>query len=63
MRTLAVVTLVVWLFIGAIAAMQRGYFGADHKVTCHTTGDTLLTVAVGPLNYVGLNPEVKCHLP
>jgi hypothetical protein len=63
MRTLIGLILVVWLLIGALAAYQRGYFGDDQKVTCKTTGDTVLTVIAGPLNYFGVNPKVKCNVP
>ncbi len=52
--------LVVWLVIGAFAAYQRGYFGDDKDVSCKRASDTALTVVAGPLNYVGVNPKVKC---
>lgn len=54
---------VVWLVIGVAAAVQRGYFGDDRKVSCKTFSDTALTVVAGPLNYVGVNPKVKCRVP
>jgi hypothetical protein len=63
MRGLIGIILVVWLVIGALAAYQRGYFGNDHNVDCKTTGDTVLTVIAGPLNYFGVNPKVKCNVP
>jgi hypothetical protein len=55
--------LVVWLVIGAIAAGQRGYFsGRDDS--CANVGTTVITVLAGPLNYVGVNPEIDdCELP
>ena len=62
MRSLIGVLLVVWLVIGAAAAYQRGYFGSDRDVNCKTTGDTVLTVLAGPLNYVGANPKVNCNV-
>ncbi len=55
--------IVVWLVIGALAAGQRGYFGDDRKVNCKTGADTALTIVAGPLNYVGVNPKVKCKAP
>ena len=55
--------IVVWLIIGVVAAAQRGYFGEDRKVSCKTTSDTVLTVVAGPLNYLGVNPKVKCEVP
>ncbi len=63
MRTLIALVIIVWLLIGALAAYQRGYFGDDRAVTCKTTGDTVLTVVAGPLNYFGVNPKVKCNVP
>jgi hypothetical protein len=57
------ILLVVWLLIGALAAYQRGYFSDDREVNCKQTSDTVLTVLAGPLNYVGVNPKVKCALP
>lgn len=52
--------LVVWLLIGVLAAFQRGYFGDDRDVSCKEVSDTALTIVAGPLNYVGVNPKVKC---
>ena len=57
------VLVVVWLVIGVIAAGQRGYFGDDREVSCKTASDTALTIVAGPLNYVGVNPKVKCDIP
>ena len=54
------IIVVVWLVIGVLAAAQRGYFGDDKDVSCKDFGDTALTVVAGPLNYVGVNPKVKC---
>jgi hypothetical protein len=63
MRKLIIVVVVLWLVIGVLAALQRGYFGSDKNVSCKTAGDTALTIVSGPLNYVGVNPKVKCHTP
>jgi hypothetical protein len=60
MRSLIGIILVVWLVIGAFAAYQRGYFTNERNVSCKSTSDTVLTVLAGPLNYVGVNPKVKC---
>jgi hypothetical protein len=49
MKGLIGLLVVIWLVIGAVAAFQRGYFG-----------DTALTIVAGPLNYVGVNPKIKC---
>jgi hypothetical protein len=61
MRTGGVV-LLIWLIIGAIAAGQRGYYDSS-SVSCAHAGTIVATIAAGPLNYVGLNPKVSCHVP
>jgi len=62
-KSLLGVVVVVWLVIGAFAALQRGYFGDDRDVSCKTASDTALTVVAGPLNYMGVNPKVRCRVP
>jgi hypothetical protein len=52
----------VWLCIGGVAADQRGDFVAASP-SCSTVGELSLTLAAGPLNYQGLNPDVSCTLP
>ncbi len=54
--------LVVWLLIGLAAAFQRDYF-TDSNDTCNEFSDTVLTVVAGPLNYVGVDPNVDCEVP
>jgi hypothetical protein len=63
MKTLLTLLVVAWLVIGAVAALQRGYFGDDRDVSCKSVGDTVLTVVAGPLNYVGVNPKIECKAP
>ena len=63
MRVLIGLIVIVWLAIGVAAAFQRGYFGDNRDVNCKTTSDTVLTIVAGPLNYVGVNPKVKCNIP
>lgn len=53
------VLVLLWLVIGLVAAFQRGYFGSA-DTNCSTLGSTAVTVFVGPLNYVGVNPTVEC---
>ena len=56
------VIILVWLVIGVIAAVQRGYFsGSD--TNCAKVGTTIVTIISGPLNYVGVNPKIDCSLP
>jgi hypothetical protein len=52
------VVLIIWLLIGLVAAGQRGYLSTEHD--CASLGSTVVTVLVGPLNYIGVNPEVEC---
>ena len=62
MKSVIGIVVVVWLVIGVLAAYQRGYFGDKRDVSCKTGGDTALTIIAGPLNYVGANPKVNCHV-
>lgn len=55
------ILLVIWLIIGAIAGAQRHYYSGS--ASCAKAGTILVTVLAGPLNYVGVNPKVKCHVP
>jgi len=63
MRSLIGIVIVIWLVIGLAAAFQRGYLTGKESVSCHTFGDTALTIIAGPLNYMGVNPKVHCHVP
>lgn len=59
---LVAILLVVWLAIGAIAAAQRHYF-SNSRTNCAETGTIAVTIMAGPLNYVGVNPKISCHVP
>ena len=59
----ASILVLVWLIVGVVAAAQRGYIthATQH---CASVGTIAVTVIAGPLNYVGVNPEVTdCHVP
>ena len=56
------IIVVIWLLIGLAAAAQRNYF-AGSDATCAKVGTTLVTIVVGPLNYVGANPKIDCSAP
>ena len=56
------VVVVIWLVIGLLAAGQRGYLGGSGS-NCAKAGNIVLTIVAGPLNYVGINPKVKCDVP
>jgi hypothetical protein len=59
---IGMVILVVWLIIGAIAGGQRHYYNGS-ETTCAKAGTIAVTVIAGPLNYIGLNPKIKCPAP
>lgn len=63
MKTVIGVVVVLWLVIGVLAAVQRGYLSDERDVRCKTAADTALTIVAGPLNYLGVNPKVKCNVP
>lgn len=54
-----VVIVLLWSAIGVAAAAQRGYFGSA-ETNCSTLGSTVVTIFVGPLNYLGVNPTIEC---
>jgi hypothetical protein len=60
MRIVGIVV-VVWLIIGLFAGLQRHYYNG--AVSCAKAGTVAATIAAGPLNYVGANPTVECHVP
>lgn len=57
-----IVVVVLWLLVGVIAAAQRGYFSTS-ETNCAKAGNTVVTVIAGPLNYLGINPKLKCTVP
>ena len=59
---IAPVLLVVWLIIGAIAGGQRHYYGSSDP-NCSRAGTIIVTILAGPLNYVGVNPQISCKAP
>jgi hypothetical protein len=56
------VILVIWLIIGAIAGGQRHYY-SNSSANCAKAGTIAVTILAGPLNYMGVNPKIKCQLP
>jgi hypothetical protein len=55
------ILLAVWLIIGLFAGLQRHYYTGT--VSCAKAGTVVATIAAGPLNYVGANPTIRCHVP
>ena len=58
---IVIALVVVWLIVGIAATVQRGYFKGNNA-TCAKTSTVTVTVLAGPLNYVGVNPKLSCHL-
>ena len=56
------VILVIWFIIGALAAGQRHYYDSG-SANCAHFSTIAVTILAGPLNYVGVNPKIKCHVP
>ena len=54
--------LLIWLIIGAIAGAQRHYYSGS-IASCTKASTIVVTILAGPLNYVGVNPKVSCHVP
>lgn len=57
------VILIIWLVLGGVAAYERGYFKDTGDTSCAETGTVLVTVVAGPLNWLGVNPKIKCDIP
>lgn len=54
--------LVGWLIIGGLAAGQRHYY-TQFDGSCARIATIGITLASGPLNYIGLNPTANCKVP
>jgi hypothetical protein len=59
---LAGVLLLIWLAVGAFAAGQRHYY-SESSESCAGAGTITVTILAGPLNYIGANPKLSCHVP
>jgi hypothetical protein len=59
---LAGVLLLIWLAVGALAAGQRHYY-TESSESCAGAGTITVTILAGPLNYIGANPKLSCHVP
>lgn len=56
------VLLAAWLIIGGIAAGQRGEYRAFF-ITCSDAATIAVTIVSGPLNYIGVDPQISCTAP
>ncbi len=55
--------LLLWLILGGVAAYEGGYFKDDGDTSCAEAGTVVVTVVAGPLNWLGVNPKIKCDVP
>ena len=56
------VLLTIWLVIGVFAAGQRGdYHGTIGS--CSKASTAAVTILAGPLNYLGVSPQIHCTAP
>jgi hypothetical protein len=55
--------ILLWLVIGGVAAYERGYFKDNGDTSCAKAGTVVVTVIAGPLNWLGVNPKIKCAVP
>jgi hypothetical protein len=58
----ASIVLILWLIVGAVAGAQRHYYTSSPK-SCTSDATIVVTILAGPLNYIGVNPRVQCHVP
>lgn len=56
------IVVAVWLIIGLLAAIQRGYLSGGNA-NCAKLSTIVVTVVAGPLNYLGVNPQIDCKTP
>jgi hypothetical protein len=65
MRTgsIGAVIVIIWLVLGVVAANQRGYFKDSGDTSCAKAGTVVVTIVAGPLNWLGVNPKIKCDIP
>ena len=54
--------LFVWLIVGAAACGQRGDF-SNVPSSCSSGATIAATMITGPLNYLGVDPQITCNWP
>ena len=59
MRRIVSLLVLAWLVIGVVATVQRGYFSGG-ETSCAGVSTIVVTILAGPLNYLGVNPQVDC---
>ena len=61
--TIGGLIVLIWLVLGAVAAYERGYFKDTGDTSCAEASTVVVTVVAGPLNWLGVNPKIKCDIP
>lgn len=60
MRNVLLILVIVWFVLGASVANDRGYFDAHTNRSCSFIGSAMLTVVIGPVNYLHVHPRAHC---
>ncbi|HEX3929887.1 MAG TPA: hypothetical protein VHW64_04245 [Nocardioides sp.] len=60
MKNILLLLAIVWFVLGASVANDRGFFDAHTNRNCNFIGSAMLTVVVGPVNYLGVHPRAHC---
>ncbi len=60
MHYIGSLVLILWVIIGAVAAGQRHDYSRP-PANCNQVATIAVTILAGPLNYLGVNPEISCH--
>ncbi len=55
--------LIIWLLIGVLAANQRHWYDKTEGNDCSKALNSGISIVAGPLNYVGVHPNVGCKVP
>ncbi|XVV10667.1 hypothetical protein ACQP2X_38370 [Actinoplanes sp. CA-131856] len=61
--TIGGLIVILWLVLGGVAAYERGYFKDTGDTSCAEFGTIVVTTLAGPLNWMGVNPKIKCDVP
>ena len=63
MKGLLGLLIVVWLVIGAVAALAARLLRRRPGRQLQERGRHAVTIVAGPLNYMGANPKIECDTP
>jgi hypothetical protein len=60
MHYIGSLVLILWLIIGVVAAGQRHDY-THPPANCNQGATIVVTILAGPLNYLGVDPQISCH--